>query len=50
MADLLLAKGFFTRERVPYLDGGLGLYSLKLTWDGHELLNTLRVQNVWNRI
>ncbi len=50
MADLLLAKGFFTGERVPYLDGGLGLYNLKLTWDGHELLDTLRDQNVWNRI
>ncbi|ENX42828.1 DUF2513 domain-containing protein [Acinetobacter sp. NIPH 2100] len=50
MADLLLAKGFFTGERVSYLDGGLGLYSLKLTWDGHELLDTLRDQNVWNRI
>ncbi|WP_327858308.1 DUF2513 domain-containing protein [Acinetobacter guillouiae] len=50
MADLLLAKGFFTGERVPYLDGRLGLYNLKLTWDGHELLDTLRDQNVWNRI
>ena len=50
MADLLLAKGFFTGGRDAYLDSGLVLYNLKLTWDGHELLDTLRDQNVWNRI
>ncbi len=50
MADLLLAKGFFTGERTEYLDGGLSLNNLKLTWDGHELLDTLRDQNVWSRI
>jgi len=50
MADLLLAKGFFTGERIVYLDGSLYLSNLKLTWDGHELLDTLRDKNVWNRI
>ncbi|MBJ9771764.1 DUF2513 domain-containing protein [Acinetobacter baumannii] len=50
MADLLLAKGFFTGERTLYLDGNVYLCNLKLTWDGHELLDTLRDKNVWNRI
>ncbi|MGR2919412.1 DUF2513 domain-containing protein [Acinetobacter sp. 1125_18A] len=50
MADLLLAKGFFTGGRDVYLDGELALFNLKLTWDGHELLDTLRDENVWNRI
>ena len=25
-------------------------YTADNTWDGHELLDTLRDQNVWNRI
>lgn len=50
MADLLLSKGFLTGDRAAYSDGSLGLYNLKLTWDGHELLDTLRDATVWNRI
>ncbi|MCU4582501.1 DUF2513 domain-containing protein [Acinetobacter gyllenbergii] len=50
MADMLLAKGFLTDGRDAYLDGGLVLYNLKLTWGGHELVDTIRDQKVWNRI
>ncbi|WP_228129867.1 MULTISPECIES: DUF2513 domain-containing protein [Acinetobacter] len=32
------------------LDCGLVVYNLRIYWDGHELLDTLSDQNVWNRI
>lgn len=46
---LLRDAGFIKGIRVDAL-GGPGLMCPELTWEGHELLDTIRSKTVWTRV
>ncbi|RZI33580.1 DUF2513 domain-containing protein [Pseudomonas orientalis] len=48
-ALLLWEAGFISGIDVSTMDGP-GFIAPKLTWEGHELLETIRSQAVWERI
>lgn len=46
---LLHEAGFIKGNRADMLSG-LSILSPELTWEGHELLNTIRPKTVWNKV
>jgi hypothetical protein len=48
-AFLLLDAGYITAIDATTLDGR-GLLNPELTWEGHDLLDTIRSKSVWERI
>jgi hypothetical protein len=49
-ALLLFDAGFISGHVADYLDDGRHLMMPDLTWEGHELLATLRSKPIWERI
>jgi hypothetical protein len=48
-AFLLLDAGYITAIDATTLDGR-GLINPELTWEGHDLLDTIRSKSVWERV
>lgn len=46
---LLADAGFVKGVRVDSM-GGPGMMCPELTWEGHELLDTIRSKTVWNKV
>lgn len=49
-AVLLWSAGFIKGVDASTIDGGDSVIALGLTWEGHELLETIRSKAVWERI
>ena len=49
-AFLLLDAGYLSARTSFLSDGKRGLLGPNLTWEGHELLDTLRSKPVWEKI
>lgn len=47
---LLLWKGGFVSVIDITMSGGRAIISFELTWQGHELLDTIRSKEIWTRI
>jgi hypothetical protein len=47
---LLWSNGFVEGACVRDLNGGLHIWTNRLTWKGHELIDSIRDEGVWRRV
>lgn len=49
-ASLLVDEGYIKGKITTYLNGTSSLYLESLTWSGHDLLDSMRNDDVWNKL
>lgn len=47
---LLVEQGSIQGDIKVYLGGELKVIAYRLTWDGHELLDSIKNENVWSQV